>query len=101
MILLGKSDSTEFELFEQVVHEGVLNTECQDIMGSNKKSKQCGINNLNLIFLGGQFIQDVFDDLIFHPLKLKGIIIQYFLSLQEKTSQLRKRKRRKKQRSII
>ena len=51
-----------------------FNTECQEIMGSNKKSKQCGFNNLNQNFLGGDFIQDVFDELIFNPLKLKGII---------------------------
>ena len=98
-------------MFEQIIHEGIENTECIEIMGSKKKSKQCGFVNLNKTFLGGVFIQDVFDELIFKPLKLKGIItifkykliiIQYFLSLQEKTSQLRKRKRRKKkQRSII
>ena len=56
------------------MHEGVLNTECQELMGSNMKSKQCGFNNLNQKFLGGQFILDVFDELIFHPLKIKGII---------------------------
>ena len=43
-------------------------------MGSNKKSKQCGFVNLDETFQCGVFIQDVFDELIFNPLKLKGII---------------------------
>ena len=71
---LGKSDSTDFAMFEKIIHEGVKNNECTEIMGSKKKSKQCGFDNLNKIFLGGEFIQDVFDQLIFNPLKLKGII---------------------------
>jgi hypothetical protein len=61
-------------LFEEIIHEGVENSECIEIMGSKKKSKQCGFVNLDKTFLGGVFIQDVFDELIFTPLKLKGII---------------------------
>ena len=61
-------------MFEQIIHEGVKNTECIEIMGSKKKSKQCGFDHLNKTFLGGEFIQDVFDELIFKPLQLKGII---------------------------
>ena len=61
-------------MFEQIIHEGVENTECIEIMGSNKKSKQCGFVNLDKTFKCGEFIQDVFDELIFNPLKLKGII---------------------------
>ena len=64
------------------MHEGVLNTECQEIMGSNKMSKQCGFNILNKHFLGGEFIQDVFDDLIFNPLQLKGFEIQLINTLE-------------------
>ncbi len=58
------------------MHEGVLNKECELTMGSNKKSNQCGFVNLNEYFLGGVFIQDVFDALIFTPLQLKGLEIK-------------------------
>ena len=61
-------------MFEQIIHEGVENCECIEFMGSKKKSNQCGFVNLDKHFLRGEFIQDVFDELIFKPLKLKGII---------------------------
>ena len=61
-------------MFEQIIHEGVENSECIEIMGSKKKSKQCGFVNLDKHFLRGEFILDVFEELIFKPLKLKGII---------------------------
>ena len=34
--LIGKSDSSDFALFEQIIHEGVENTECIEIMGIKK-----------------------------------------------------------------
>ena len=75
----GQSDSTGFELFELV-----LNQECQEIMGSNKKSWPSGFDNLVQNFPAGEFILDVFNELIFNPLKLKGTIISNFLTLQSK-----------------
>ncbi len=63
---LGKSDSSDFAFFEKIIHKGVENTECIEIMESNKKSKQCGFVNLDETFQCGVFIQDVFDELIFN-----------------------------------
>jgi len=44
------------------------------MMGSNKISKQCGFDNIEGIFPFGIFIQDIFEELIFCPLKEIGII---------------------------